>query len=74
MEWSDGMGQLASQLQRGLCLATILSVASGPHLESRASVAVETFLAGSETTYKECMKVVGLKLNCGQIQRWHAES
>ena len=52
------MGQLASQLQRGLCLATILSVAWWTQSESRASVAVETFLAGSETTYKECMKAI----------------
>lgn len=52
------MGQLASQLQRGLCLATILSVASWPHSESRGSVAIETFLVSSETTYKECMNAI----------------
>ena len=52
------MGQLASQLQRGLCLATILSVAWWTQSESRASVAVETFLAGSEKTYKECMTAI----------------
>ncbi len=52
------MSRLTSQLQRGLCLATILLVAWWTQSESRASVAVETFLTDSETTYKECMKAI----------------
>ena len=41
-----------------MCLATIFSVACWPQPESRAFVDVETFLADSETTYKECMKAI----------------
>ena len=52
------MSRLTSQLQQGLCLAAILAVAWWTQSESRASVAVETFLADSETTYKECMKAI----------------